>query len=183
MKEEPNSPAQGAQAQVPAIEEKVENEEAAEDDDSLDKGILDEGRWLTPISNLVSPEDSYLLGFEYTDEQTGEMVLSPPRLLVKGFTFAKPAADVRPPPRPATPATMEPLAQPVMVKPNYQLRPKGTCLMELPLTQLYVWVHYKTNKLPVPEWRAELSQLQPAEVKEFQVWCLWAGNWKQKYDN
>ena len=31
------------------------------------------------------------------------------------------------------------------------------------------------------EWRAELSQLQPAEIKEFQAWCLWASGWKQEY--
>ena len=37
--------------------------------------------------------------------------------------------------------------------------------MELPLTQPYVWVHYKTIKLPVPEWRAELSQLCPGPSK------------------
>ena len=35
--------------------------------------------------------------------------------------------------------------------------------------------------MPVPEWEAELSQLRPAEVKEFQAWCLWAGNWRQEY--
>ena len=103
MKEEPSSPAQGAQTQAPAIEEKVEDQDAAgdhsaEDDDSLDKGILDEGRQLTPINDLASPEDSYFLGFKYTDEMTDKMVLSPPRLLVKEFTFAKPAADVRLPP-------------------------------------------------------------------------------------
>ena len=39
--------------------------------------------------------------------------------------------------------------------------------MEPPMTQPYVWVHYKVNKLPVPEWRVEFSQLQTAEVKEF----------------
>ena len=61
--------------------------------------------------------------------------------------------------------------------------PKGTCLIELSLTQSHVWVHYKINKLPVPEWRAELSQLQPAEVKEFQAWCFWASNWKQEHGN
>ena len=103
MKEEPSSPVQSAQAQVPAIEEKDEDQSAAgdqsaEDDDSLNEGILDEGRQLTPIDDLASPEDSYLLGFEYTDEQTEEMVLSPPQTAGKVFTFAKPAIDVRPPP-------------------------------------------------------------------------------------
>ena len=55
--------------------------------------------------------------------------------------------------------------------------------MEPPLTQQYLWVHYKTNKLLVPEWRAELFQLCPAKVKEFQAWCLWVGNWKQRDGN
>ena len=127
------------------------------------------------------PGDSYFLGFEYTDEQADKMVLSPPQPLEREFAFAKPATNIRPPPQPATTAAMEPLAQLVKVKPNYQLLPKGTCLIEPPLTQPHVWMHYKINKLPVPEWRAELSQLQPAKVKEFQAWCLWAGNWKQQY--
>ena len=76
---------------------------------------------------------------------------------------------------------MEPITQSMKEKLNYQLMPKGTSLIEPPLTQPYVWVHYKINKLPVPEWGAELSQLRPAEVKEFQAWCLWDGNWKQEY--
>ena len=42
-------------------------------------------------------------------------------------------------------------------------------------------VHYQINKLPVPEWGMELSQLQPQEVKEFQAWCLWARDWKQTH--
>ena len=45
----------------------------------------------------------------------------------------------------------------------------------------FVWVHYKINKLLVPEYGIELPQLQPEEVKEFQAWCLWARNWKQTY--
>ena len=131
MKEEPSSPAQGSQTQVSAIEEKDEDQgaigdQSAEDNDSLDEGILDEGGQLMPIDGLASPDDSYLLGFEYTNEQTEEMVLSPPRLLVKEFTFKKPAADVRPPPQPA----IEPPALPAKVKPNHQMRPKGTCLVE-----------------------------------------------------
>ena len=180
MKEEPCSPVQNTLTLAPAMEEKHEDrntahDQPAEDEDSLDEGILDKGGQLTPIDDLASPEDSYFLGFEYMDEQADEMVLSPPpppRLLEK-FTFAKPATEVRSPPQPATPAVMGPLAQPVKVKPNYQLLPKGTCLIEPPLTQLHVWVHYKINKLKVPEWRAKLSQLRPAKVKEFQAWCLW----------
>ena len=50
---------------------------------------------MTPIDDLASPEDSYFLGFEYTDEQTEKMVLSPPRPLEKEFTF-EPAADTWP---------------------------------------------------------------------------------------
>ena len=72
MKEEPSSPTQGAQAEAPAIEEKDEDQDVAgdhpvEDDDSLDKGILDEGRQLTPINDLASPENSYFLGCEFTE--------------------------------------------------------------------------------------------------------------------
>ena len=59
--------------------------------------------------------------------------------------------------------------------------PKGTSLIEPLPIQPHVWVHYKINKLAVPEWGAELSQLKLAEVKEFQAWSLWAGNWRQKY--
>ena len=54
------------------------HDQPAEDDDSLDKGILDEGRQLTPIDDLVSTEDSYFLGFEYADEKADKMVLSLP---------------------------------------------------------------------------------------------------------
>ena len=92
------------------------------------------------------------------------------------FTIVKPAV-----PRPATPALMEPITQLMEAKPDYQLMPKGTSLIELLLTQPYVWVHYKINKLPVSERGAGLSQLRPAEVNEFQAWCLWAGKWRQKY--
>ena len=83
MKEEPGSPVQSTQVQVSAAEEKPEDRDAtgdqpAEDDDSLVGGILDEGEQMTPLDDLASPEDSYFLGFEYTDEQTEKMVLSPP---------------------------------------------------------------------------------------------------------
>ena len=95
------------------------------------------------------------------------MVLAPARPKEKDFTFIKPAV-----PRPVTPAPMEPITQSMNTQPDYQLMPKGTSLKEPLLTQPNVWVHYKINKLPVPEWGAELSQLRPAEVKEFQAWCL-----------
>ena len=94
------------------------------------------------------------------------MVLSTPRPQEKEFNFIKPAVPACPD---GTYYTVN------RSKTNYQLMPRGTSLIELPLTQPYVWVHYKINKLPVPEWGAELSQLRPAEVKEFQAWCLWAG--------
>ena len=144
--------------------------------DSLDEGILDEGRQLTPIDDLASSEDSYFLEFECTGGQTEKMLLSPPRPQEEEFTFVKPAV-----PRPITPVLMEPITPSMEAKPDYQLMPKGTSLIEPLLTQPHVWVHYKINKLPVLEWGAELSQLKPAEVKEFQAWCLWAGNWRQKY--
>ena len=67
---------------------------------------------------------------------------------------------------------MQPITQLIEAKLNYQLMRKGTSLIEPLLTQPYVWVHYKINKLPIPEWEAELSQLRPAEVKEFKAWCL-----------
>ena len=67
-----------------AIEEKQEDRDAAGDQsaegkDSLNEGILDEGRQMTPIDDLVSPKDSYFLGFEYINEQTDKMVLSTPQ--------------------------------------------------------------------------------------------------------
>ena len=82
MKEEPSSPVQDMLTLASAMKKKLENQNAAhdqsaEDSDSLDKGILDQGRQLTPIDDLASPEDSYFLGFEYTDGQADKMVLSP----------------------------------------------------------------------------------------------------------
>ena len=153
---------------APGVKKELQGEgiacdQPSDDDDSLDEGILDEGRQLTPIDDLASPEDSYFLEFECTGGQAEKMVLSPPRPQEEEFTFIKPAV-----PRPVMSALMEPITQSMEAKPNYQLMPKGTSLIELPLTQPYVWVHYKINKLPVPEWGAELSQLRPAEVKEFQ---------------
>ena len=103
MKEESSSPAQGAQAQAPAMEEKDEDWDAVgdnpvEDDDNIDDEILNAGGQLTPIDDLASPEDSYDLGYEFTDEQAERMLLSPPRPPDKDFTFTKPIMDVRPPP-------------------------------------------------------------------------------------
>ena len=75
---------------MPAIKEKQEDgdaagDQSAEDEDSLDEGILDEGRQMTPIDDLASPKDSYFLEFEYTDEQTDKMVLSPLRPLKRVY--------------------------------------------------------------------------------------------------
>ena len=67
----------------------------AVEEDSLDEGILDEGRHLTPIDNLASSEDNYFLVLKYTEDKAEEMVMSSPRLLTPEFTFATPAADVR----------------------------------------------------------------------------------------
>ena len=72
MKEEPRSPVQSTPVQAPATEERHEGRDAAgdqsaEDEDSLSKGILDEGRQMTPIDDLASPEGSYFLVVEYTD--------------------------------------------------------------------------------------------------------------------
>ena len=62
MKEEPHSPVQNTLTLAPAMEEKHEDQNITHDqpaeDDSLDKRILDEGGQLTPIDDLVSPEDS-----------------------------------------------------------------------------------------------------------------------------
>ena len=169
-RQEPSSPVQDVPEPAPAVKEELQGgdivcDQSAYDDDSLDGGILDEGGQLTPVDDLAFPEDSYFLEFECTGGQAEKMVLSPPRPQEKEFTFIKPAV-----PRPVTPAPMETITQLMKAQLDYQLMPKG--LIELPPTQLYVWVHCKINKLPVPEWGAELSQLRPAEVKEFQAWCL-----------
>ena len=96
---------------APAVKEELQGgdiayDQSADDNDSLDKGILDEGRQLTPIAILASPENSYFLEYECTGGQAEKMVLSPPRPQAKEFTFIKPAV-----PRPVTPALMEPITQ------------------------------------------------------------------------
>ena len=68
---------------APAMREELQGGDIAcgqlaDDDDSLDKGILDEGRQLTPIDDLASPEDLYFLEFECTGGQAEKMVQSPP---------------------------------------------------------------------------------------------------------
>ena len=69
---------------APAVKEELQGgdiacDQSADDNDSLDEGILDEGGQLTPIEDLASPEDSYFLEFECTGGQAEKMVLSPPR--------------------------------------------------------------------------------------------------------
>ena len=66
---EPSSSDQGAMGPVRVKEEEPMEGNAtgsppAEDDDSLDKGVLDEGGQLMPIDDLASPEDEFLLEFE-----------------------------------------------------------------------------------------------------------------------
>ena len=56
------------------------------------------GGYLTPIDDEASPEDSYNLGYEFTNEQAERILLSPSRPPVKDFTFEKPTTDIRPPP-------------------------------------------------------------------------------------
>ena len=147
-----------------------------EDDDSLDEGVLDEGGKLMPIDDLASLEDKYLLEFECTPRSFEKMTSSPSESQKEEFTFVKLTM-----PASVSPAFWKPISRLPVPEPDYQLMPRGMSLIEPPLVQLCVWVHYKVNKLPVPEWRAELSQLQPVEIKKFQAWCLWASGWKQEY--
>ena len=122
---------------APAVKDELQRGGTAcnqpSDNDSLDEGILDEGRQLTPIDDLASPEHSYFLEFECTGGQTERMLLSPARPQEEEFTFIKPAV-----PRPITPALMEPITLLMEAKPDYQLMPEGTSLIELPLTQPHV---------------------------------------------
>ena len=142
LRQEPSSPVQDVPEPAPAVKEELQggdiaSDQSADNDESLDKGILDEGRQLTPIDDLASPEDLYLLEFECTGGQAEKMVLSPPRPQEKEFTFIKPAV-----PRPIMPALMEPIAQSMGAKPDCQLMLKGTSLIEPPLTQPYVLCGY-----------------------------------------
>ena len=124
---------------APAVKEELQggdtaHDQLSDDDDSLDEGILDEGGQLTPIDDLAFPEDSYFLEFKCTGCQTEKMFLSPPppKPQEEEFTFIKPAVL-----RPITPAPMEPITPSMEAKPDYQLMPKGTSLIEPPLTQLH----------------------------------------------
>ena len=146
-----------------------------EDDDSLDKGVLDKGGQLMPIDDLASLEDKYLLEFECAPRSVEKMTLSPSESQREEFTFIKLTM-----PASVSLAFWKGISRPPVPEPDYQLMPRGMSLKEPPLVQLCVWVHYKVNQLPVPEWRAELSQMQPVEIKEFQAWCLWASSWKQE---
>ena len=109
---EPDSPVHGAQVPEPAEQEQKADRnmtcgQPADEEDSLDEGILDEGGHLMPTDDLALPEDDYLLGLEYTEDKAEEMVMSPPRPSATEFIFTKPAADVRPLLQPATPAVIE----------------------------------------------------------------------------
>ena len=176
MEEEADEPAQREQPQTPVAEEEEDWDAASENlagsKEDIDDLLFDKDGQLTPIDDLSLPEDVYLLGYEFTDEQAERMLMSPPRTPAEDFAFIELSADTRAPPQPSKPAMEGALPQLEVVKLNYQMRPKGTYLMEPLLTQPYVWVHYKVNKHPVPEWRVELSQLQTTEVKEFQAWFL-----------
>ena len=149
-----------------------------EDVDSLDEGVLDKGGQLTPIDDLASLEDEYLQEFECVPRSVEKMTSSPSESQREEFIFIKPTI-----PASVSSAFQKPISRPPVPEPDYQLMPRGMSLIEPPLVQPCVWVHYKVNKLPVPKWRAELSQLQPVEIKEFQVWCLWASSWKQEYED
>ena len=77
------------------------------------------------------------------------MAFSPSESQWEEFTFVKLTV-----PASVSLAFLRPISRPPVPKPDYQLMPRGMSLIEPPLVQLYVWVHYKINKLPVAEWRA-----------------------------
>ena len=107
-------------------------------EDNLDDAIQDEGGQLTPTDDLASPEYLYDLSYEFMDEQAERMMISPPRPSAEDNTSAAPSSDVQLPSHPATPAVEEHIPQPPVMELNYQLRPRGICLVELLLTQPYV---------------------------------------------
>ena len=108
----------------------------AEDDDSLDEGVLNEGGQLMPIDDLASPEDEYLLEFECGPRSAKEMTFSPSELQREEFTFVKLTV-----PASVSPAFLRPILRPPVPKPDYQLMPRGLSLIEPPLVQPYVWIH------------------------------------------
>ena len=92
---EPSSPARSATGPAQVKKEEPNNGDAinhplVEDDDSLDKGVLDEGGQLMPIDDLVSPEDEYLLEFECAPRSVKKMTSSPSESQREEFTFIKP---------------------------------------------------------------------------------------------
>ena len=92
LEEEPENLLQNASEPAPAVEKELQGEntasnQSANEDDSLDEGILDEGGQLTPIDNLASPEDLYFLEYECPEDQTEKIIMFPPRPQEKGFTF------------------------------------------------------------------------------------------------
>ena len=57
-RQEPSSPVQDVSEPVPAVKEELQGgdiacDQSTDDDDSLDEGILDEGRQLTPVDDLA----------------------------------------------------------------------------------------------------------------------------------
>ena len=171
---------------APAREEAVEDEVATEDDIiKEDKVITDDEAILgattpgalTPIGDdLLDVEDFKIDDFK--PKPVEKMILSPPGSPEKEV-FKKPSDDSTRAPRSSLPAGSDDALQLLVVKPNHQRRPQWGQLIEPPLSEPWVWVHCKARKLPVLEWRRELSQLSVEEVKEFQAWCIWASNWKK----
>ena len=154
MRQEPSSQIPDVLEPAPAVKEELQRggtvcDQPSDDNDSLDEGILDKGGQLTPIDDLASPEDSYFLEFKCTGDQTEKMLVSPQttRRVHLCQTSCTQTNNTCP----------DGAYYTVNGSKTYQSMPKGNSLIELPLTQLHVWVHYKINKLPVPEWGAELS--------------------------
>ena len=126
---EASSPAQSATGPVRVKKEEPKNGDAincppAEDDDSLDKGVLDEGGQLTPIDNLVSLEDEYLLEFECAPRSVEKMTLSPSESQREEFTFIKLAM-----PASVSMTSQKPISRPPVPEPDYQLMPRGISLI------------------------------------------------------
>ena len=111
-----------------------------EDDDSLNKGVLDEGGQLMPIDDLATLKDKYLLEFECAPRSVEKMISSPSESQREEFTFTKPTM-----PASVLPAFQKPISRPPIPEPDYQLKLRGMSLIEPPLVQPCVWVHYKVS--------------------------------------
>ena len=91
---EPSSPAWSATGPVQVKKEESKDGDAishppAEDDDSLNEGVLDKGRQLMPKDNLASQEDEYLLEFECSPRSVKKMTSSPSESQRQEFTFCQ----------------------------------------------------------------------------------------------